>query len=349
MVVLPHIRRKYMVERLPAGATVQMSECVVTLASDRVTYTGSARAIGVTVTWNGVALAVNTDYTVAYSNNVNLGPATVTVTGMGQFEGSVTKTFYIVAESGSWAFDITKTADDPIASYEIDTVGSAYGLRLHAFPGGLIAMPCPTRKVTRYELPGLSSSSSAEASNMNGGGISMSGTHFVYMNNGSLWHAESSVQNDVSSLYFSSVKIGVTNSASRKIVISGDGLHIYFIGMYDYGNGGKIFRHDLSSAFDFSTVSSDHDATVLFGYATSGKYQDFCFAPNGRRMLWYDDATAYVFALSTAWDVETATLVGSKTFQSSIAYPAVAVNANGTRLYLANGSGSTVQEFALSA
>ena len=342
-------RRKYLLRRpAPQGAPLDIADAVITVASS-VLYTGTPRTPVVEVVYDGETLVANVDYFVAYNDNTNLGAATAVVTGTGSFTGSVIKTFYIVAEPGSWVFDITKTADDPIASYEIDTVGSASGLRLHAFSGGLIAMPCPTRKVTRYELPGLSSSSSAEASNMNGGGISMSGTHFVYMNNGSLWHAEASVQNDVSSLYFSSVKMGVTNSASRKIVISGDGLHIYFIGMYDYGNGGKIFRHDLSSAFDFSTVSSDHDATVLFGYATSGKYQDFCFAPNGRRMLWYDDATAYVFALSTAWDVETATLVGSKTFQSSIACPAVAVNANGTRLYLANGSGSTVQEFALSA
>lgn len=107
MVILPSIRRKYMVSRIPWGATVPMSDCVVTLASDSTSYTGAARTVGVTVTWQGATLTVNTDYTLSYANNVNLGPATVTVTGMGQFSGSVTKTFYIVSASTMpWDFMI---------------------------------------------------------------------------------------------------------------------------------------------------------------------------------------------------------------------------------------------------
>lgn len=110
MVILPSIRRKYMVNRIPRGATVPVSDCVVALATDKAMYTGSARTVGVSVSWEGTALVVNEDYTLSFANNVNLGPATVTVTGMGQFSGSVTKTFFIV--SGSilpWGFDITKT------------------------------------------------------------------------------------------------------------------------------------------------------------------------------------------------------------------------------------------------
>ena len=109
--ILPSIRRKYMVSRIPKGATVSMSECVVTLATDSVQYNGQPRTVGVAVTWQGATLAVNTDYTLSYANNTNLGPATVTVTGMGQFSGSVTKTFYIVSSGGAvWLdFDLTKT------------------------------------------------------------------------------------------------------------------------------------------------------------------------------------------------------------------------------------------------
>ena len=109
MVMLPSIRRKYMNPRIPRGETVSMSECVVTLASDSVSYTGGTRVVGVTVTWNGEALSVNADYTLSFANNVNPGPATVTVTGMGQFSGSVTKTFYVVADGGggsAWDFDL---------------------------------------------------------------------------------------------------------------------------------------------------------------------------------------------------------------------------------------------------
>lgn len=349
MVVLPSIRRKYMTPRIPKGATVPMSECVVTLASDSVSYTGGSRTVGVTVTWGGEALSVNADYTLSFANNVNVGPATVTVTGMGQFSGSVTKTFYIIADAGEWTFDITKTPDEPIASYEIEDMGSQAGLRIHAFAGGLIVAPCPEHEFTRYELPSLSSTSTGALSNMVGGGISMSGTHFVFFNNQALYHAEASSPNDLTGLYFSSVKPGVTTQASRKIVISGDGLHVYLIGMSDYGKHGTIYRHDLSTAYDFSTMSTGHDATISFGYATNGKYQDFCFSPSGRRMLWYDGAVAYVFALSAAWDVETAVLVGQKAFLQDITYPAVAVNDSGNRLYLADGDNNIVREYGLVA
>ena len=108
MVILPSIRRKYMVGRIPKGSTVPMSECVVTLSSDSVSYTGSARTVGVTVTWDGATLVVNTDYTLSWANNTDVGPATVTVTGMGQFSGSVTKTFYVTSSSGAdWEFSLS--------------------------------------------------------------------------------------------------------------------------------------------------------------------------------------------------------------------------------------------------
>ena len=123
MVILPSIRRKYMASRIPTGTTMPMSACVVTLASDYVAYSGQPRTIGVTVTWEGATLTVNTDYTLSYANNKNLGPATVTVTGMGQFSGSVTKTFYIVSGSNvPWTFDITKTTLVDSYSYNCQKV-----------------------------------------------------------------------------------------------------------------------------------------------------------------------------------------------------------------------------------
>ena len=40
-------------------------------------------------------LKASTDYTVSYKNNTNAGKATVTITGKGKYNGSVTKTFTI--------------------------------------------------------------------------------------------------------------------------------------------------------------------------------------------------------------------------------------------------------------
>ena len=60
------------------------------------TYTGSAITPTVTVTYDGATLTEGTDYTVAYSNNVGPGTATVTITGIGGYTGSTSLTFMIV-------------------------------------------------------------------------------------------------------------------------------------------------------------------------------------------------------------------------------------------------------------
>lgn len=58
-------------------------------------YTGSEVTPGLVITFNGEELEEEVDYTLSYSNNINRGTGRVTVTGMRNFTGSVTKTFII--------------------------------------------------------------------------------------------------------------------------------------------------------------------------------------------------------------------------------------------------------------
>lgn len=58
-------------------------------------YNGSTLSPAVTVKYGNATLKKNTDYTVAYSNNVNAGTGTITITGKGIYGGSVKKTFTI--------------------------------------------------------------------------------------------------------------------------------------------------------------------------------------------------------------------------------------------------------------
>lgn len=60
-----------------------------------VTYNTKAHTPEVTVTFNGSKLKAGKDYDVAYTNNINAGTATVTVTGKGNFTGTASKTFTI--------------------------------------------------------------------------------------------------------------------------------------------------------------------------------------------------------------------------------------------------------------
>lgn len=69
---------------------------VTSVSLENDVYTGSAVVPGsVAVSLGDAALVENTDYTWTVSNNVNAGQATVTVTGAGHYQGTITGTFAI--------------------------------------------------------------------------------------------------------------------------------------------------------------------------------------------------------------------------------------------------------------
>lgn len=59
------------------------------------TYTGEAKAPDLTVKFGEKSLVKDTDYTVKYTDNVNAGTATSTITGTGNYTGTTTKNFTI--------------------------------------------------------------------------------------------------------------------------------------------------------------------------------------------------------------------------------------------------------------
>lgn len=67
----------------------------LSLSSNSYTYDDKAKAPTVTVKNDTATLVKDTDYTVEYSNNTNAGTSTVTVTGIGNYTGTLTKTFII--------------------------------------------------------------------------------------------------------------------------------------------------------------------------------------------------------------------------------------------------------------
>lgn len=75
---------------------VSVEDCTVKVEYTATTYAGVAKTPKVTVTDpDGKTLVQGTDYKVNYTNNVNAGTATVTVTGQGEYEGTVERTFII--------------------------------------------------------------------------------------------------------------------------------------------------------------------------------------------------------------------------------------------------------------
>ena len=77
-----------------ANASVVLSETVSN-------FDGTEKAPTVTVVSGNKTLSPNTEYTVTYRNNKNIGTATVTVNGIGNYTGTISKNFTIQAKKGS--------------------------------------------------------------------------------------------------------------------------------------------------------------------------------------------------------------------------------------------------------
>lgn len=77
-----------------------INEAQVTPIPDQ-DYTGAAITPPLTVMWQGRNLILNQDYTISYHNNLQAGEAMVKLHGMGQFGGTKTVTFRIVAKAVS--------------------------------------------------------------------------------------------------------------------------------------------------------------------------------------------------------------------------------------------------------
>ena len=80
---------------IPALSRISISKASVTLSTSTYAYDDKAKKPGVTVKLNGKTLKNGTDYSVTYSNNTKVGTAKVTITGKGNYTGSVSKTYSI--------------------------------------------------------------------------------------------------------------------------------------------------------------------------------------------------------------------------------------------------------------
>ena len=76
-------------------------------------YTGKAVTPAITITYAGKTLTKDKDYMVAYSDNVKIGTASVTITGKGSYVGSLKRTFRITVfknktyKAGNYKYKVT--------------------------------------------------------------------------------------------------------------------------------------------------------------------------------------------------------------------------------------------------
>ena len=87
-----------------------MSLCKVTVNAKNLIYDGKAKTPKITVTDSGKAMQSGKDYTVSYKNNTRAGTGIITVTGTGNYGGSISTRFTIGKASNTIKVsDINKT------------------------------------------------------------------------------------------------------------------------------------------------------------------------------------------------------------------------------------------------
>lgn len=104
------------------------------------TYTGKAIKPSVTVKYAGATLTKDTDYTVSYKDNKNIGTATITVTGKGNFTGTKKITFKITPKKVTLSKAVNNKKGTATVSWKRDKSVTGYELY------------CSTKKSSGYKL-----------------------------------------------------------------------------------------------------------------------------------------------------------------------------------------------------
>ncbi len=85
----------------PEPEEKDLFDCTITLSQTFYTYDGEAKRPTVIVEDGDAVLEEGIDYTVTYRNNIDAGTAEAIVTGTGDYEGGITRSFTITIEKGS--------------------------------------------------------------------------------------------------------------------------------------------------------------------------------------------------------------------------------------------------------
>ena len=105
----------------PTVTKTSIAKFTVKGITEKVEYTGKAIKPEITL-YNGSKKIASSNYTVSYSKNTNPGKATVTITGKGDYTGTITKTFTILEVDYSALNKAKKSVPADLSIYTDETV-----------------------------------------------------------------------------------------------------------------------------------------------------------------------------------------------------------------------------------
>ena len=151
------------VTRVVTVVKVNVSSTNIASVSDQ-TYTGSVFTPLPEVSYNSMILILDTDYTISYLDNTNVGIATITYTGIGNYTGTKTSTFSIIKATPIIVFsDVIKTFGD--VDFTIMATSNSSGVFTYSIADNDIA----TVSLDQVTIIGIGSSSvnASQAADMN--------------------------------------------------------------------------------------------------------------------------------------------------------------------------------------
>ena len=109
---------------------------------------GKAIEPSFTVKYGDKTLTKDTDYTVSYENNTDVGTATVTVTGTGSYQGSASTTFEIVKKTGTISGTASYSKAYGDAAFTLDAVANSGAALSYNSDNGAVATVDAVGKVS---------------------------------------------------------------------------------------------------------------------------------------------------------------------------------------------------------
>lgn len=266
---------------------------------------------------------------------------------MAQGVGTVTASGTIDVSSGQY-FNYTPTANTTFAFSNAPASGTAAGIAL-ALTGANVASGYDLANAS-YDNKSFSTNSQDSSSALNGLAFKSDGTKMYALTQStfSVYQYTLSTAWDVSTASYDSVSFAVHTGYTgvNDLRFKPDGTKFYVLD----ASSDVVRQYSLSTAWDLSTASNPSVTFSVQAQDTSPRVLDF--KPDGTKMF-YGGATSetvYEYALSTAWDITTASY-SNKSFstatQDSQLY-GMTFNSSGTKMFTGGGSNDSVFQYSLS-
>jgi SpoU rRNA methylase family enzyme len=145
-------------------------------------------------------------------------------------------------------------------------------------------------------------------------------------------------------VYSQNFSVSAQDLTPTGIAFNTDGTKMFFTG----AAGDSVYEYNLSTGFDVSTAVYSQNFSVAAQDTTP---QDITFNTDGSKMFIVGSAgdSVYEYALSTGFDVSTASFVDSFSVAGQETAPVgIAFNADGTKMFVLGATGDDVNEYSLS-